>query len=248
MVQEIHFRKERRVPDRHYGVDGHIANTPELCYICNMSITVVKQEFPNGWDEFDTSFELFKARLDENGFKITSQKELYANEMILDARPHTDEITITRNGKSYTFSIDLETDLREGREFVRDIHFPVKQIKFTLPPDGDVHPICAAIEYWVRDLVNYLDGKPIEKRIFDTEKWERIRREEYAKAKRESDARWNDYLQHPEKYFGPPPRLVEPEIYPMATVAVQPVKEPVGLALALKFLCKDEPLFRKDRK
>lgn len=217
-----------------------------------MNITIVKQDFPNGWDEFDTSFDLFKARLDENGFKITSQKELSANEMILDARPHTDEITISRNGKSYTFRIELETDLRKGREFVRDIHFPLKQIKFTLPPDRDVHPICAAIEYWIRDLVNYLDGKPIEKRIFDTEKWDRIRREEYAKAKRESDARWNDYLQHPEKYFGPPPRLVEPELYPMATVAVQPLKEPVGLAFALKFLAQDHPLeatsFRKGRK
>ena len=217
-----------------------------------MSITIVKQDFPNGWDEFDTSFDLFKARLEENGFKITAQKELSANEMVLDARPHTDEITIARNGKSYTFRMELETDLRQGREFVRDIHFPVKQIKFTLPPDMDVDSICAAIEYWVRDLVNYLDGKPIEKRIFDNEKWDRIRWEEHAKAKRESDARWNDYLQHPEKYFGPPPRLVEPKLYPMATVAVQPLAEPVGLAFAMKYLAQDHPLeavsFRKGRK
>ena len=212
----------------------------------------MKQDFPNGWDEFDTSFDLFKARLDENGFKITAQKELSANEMVLDARPHTDEITISRNGKSYTFRIELETDLRQGREFVRDIHFPVKQIKFTLPPDMDVDSICAAIEYWVIDLVNYLDGKPIEKRIFDNEKWDRIRWEEHAKAKRESDARWNDYLQHPEKYFGPPPRLVEPKLYPMATVAVQPLAEPAGLAFAMKYLAQDHPLeavsFRKGQK
>ena len=217
-----------------------------------MSITIVKQDFPNGWDEFDTSFDLFKARLDENGFKITAQKERSADEMVLDARPHTDEITISRNGKSYTFRIELETDLLHGREFVRDIHFPVKQITFTPPPDRDVNPICAAIEYWVRDLVNYLDGKPIEKRIFDNEKWDRIRWEEHVKAKRESDTRWNDYLQHPEKYFGPPPRLVEPELYPMATVAVQPLAEPVGLAFALKFLSQDNPLesidFMKGRK
>lgn len=217
-----------------------------------MSITIVKKDFPNGWDEFDTSFDLFKARLDENGFKITSQKELSANEMVLDARPHTDEITISRNGKSFTFRIELETDLRHGREFVQDIHFPVKHVKFTIPPDRDVHPICAAIEYWVRDLVNYLDGKPIEKRIFDTEKWDRIRREEHAKAKQESDARWHDYLQHPEKYFGPPPRLVEPQLYPNDAVAVVPLSKPAGLAFAMKFLSQDNPLestgFRKGRK
>jgi len=166
--------------------------------------TYVKNDFPDGWDKFESSEELLKTRLEENGFKIVSQKELSADEMVLDARPHTDEVTLSRKGRQITLKIDFERDLRRGIEFVRDIHFNCKHVKFTEPPDRDIHPICAAIEYWVRDLVNYLDGKPIEKRQFDTEKWDKIRREEHFKAKQASEARWNDYLKHPEKYFGPP--------------------------------------------
>ena len=115
----------------------------------------------------------------------------------------------------------------------------------------DVDRKCAAVEYWVRDFVNFFYGRPVEKRNFDTEKWDKIRREEHLKAKQASEARWNDYLKHPEKYFGPPPRLVEPELYPNTTVAVVPTTKPQGLYFALKFLCQDKPLdtasFRKGK-
>lgn len=214
-------------------------------------LTYVKEDFPDGWDKFESSAELLFTRLEENGFKITSQKELSADHMVLDARPHTDQLTLSRKGRDITLKIDFERDLRRGIEFVRDIHFNSKQVKFIEPPDRDIHPVCAAIEYWVRDLVNYLDGKPVENRKFDTEKWDRIRREEHFKAKQASEARWNDYLKHPDKYFGPPPRIVEPQLYPNNTVAVIPTSKPVGLAFALKFL-DTEPLkstsFRKGKK
>lgn len=215
--------------------------------------TNVKNDFPNGWEEFNSSFDLLKTRLSENGFTIVGQKEITANEMVLDARPHSDIVTIERNGKVYTFYLDAERDLRGGREFVRDIQWlkighnskPVKEIQFTVPPDRDVRPVYAAIEYWVRDLVNYVDGKPVERRKFNHEHWDRLRREEHARVKRETEARWNDYLKHPENYPGPPPRLVEPQLYKGDVCKVIPTTEPVGLRFALKYLGMDVPRFSK---
>jgi len=34
--------------------------------------TYVKNDFPDGWDKFESSEELLKTRLEENGFKIVS--------------------------------------------------------------------------------------------------------------------------------------------------------------------------------
>lgn len=213
-----------------------------------MEYTIVKQDFPNGWNDA-TSMDLLTRLLNENGFKIVDSCEVYANEMVLDARPHTDIYTIEKDGKTYMFKMDMERDLRRDNEYVEGIEWfkigrnskPVKQIKFEVPPDRDVdHPICAAIEYWVQDVANYVNGKPLTERKFNYAYWEKIRKEEYAKIKAETEARYNDYLQHPEKYFGPPPRLVEPQLYDCQTVAVVPVDKPIGLAYALKGLVKDE--------
>ena len=205
--------------------------------------TIVKKEFPNGWQE--TPFELLLKRLDENGFKITDTKELSADEMVMDARPHTDTYTIEKDGRRFTFILNATKNLRNGKEILDSIggfktipHKGSKQIDFEIPPDRDVEGKCAAVEYWVRDLVNLFYGRPKEKRNFDYQHWDKIRREEYAKLKRESEARYQDYLKHPEKYFGPPPRLVEPQLYDMNTVAVVPHTEPQGLYFALKFLEK----------
>lgn len=219
-------------------------------------LTYVKEDFPDGWKE--TPFELLFKRLEENGFKITNQGELSANEMVMDARPHSDLYKIEKDGRCFSFVLNATRNLRNGEELLdsiggfKNISNKInKRVKFEIPPDRDVDGECAAVEYWVRDLVNYFYGKPVEKRKFDTEKWDRIRREEYAELKAKSEARWNDYLKHPDKYFGPPPRIVEPQLYPNTTVGVIPISKPVGLAFALKFL-DTEPLkstsFRKGKK
>ena len=223
----------------------------------NTVYTVVKNEFPNGWQE--TPFELLFKRLEENGFKTTNQGELSANEMVMDARPHSDLYKIEKDGRTFSFVLHATTNLRNGTEILdsiggfKNISNKInKRVEFEIPPDRDVEGKCAAVEYWVRDLVNYFYGRPVEKRNFNYQYWDKIRREEYAKLKEKSDARWNDYLKHPDKYFGPPPRLVEPELYPNTTVAVIPTTKPQGLAFALKFLAMDEPLkatsFRKGKK
>lgn len=223
----------------------------------NKEYTVVKNEFPDGWSE--TPFELLFKRLDENGFKITNQRELSADDMVLDARPHSDLYKIEKDGRYFSFVLNATTNLRNGTEILdsigdfKNISNKInKLIEFEIPPDRDVDGKCAAVEYWVRDLVNYFYGRPKETRRFNYEYWDKVRREEYAKLKAESEARYQDYLKHPEKYFGPPIRLVEPQLYDMKTVAVIPHTEPVGLALALKYLCKDNPLnaasFRKGKK
>ena len=134
-----------------------------------MEYTLVKQDFPNGWNDA-TTMDLLTRLLNENGFKIVDSCEVYANEMVLDARPHTDIYTIEKDGKTYTFKMDMERDLRRDNEYVQGIEWfkigrnskPVKQIKFEVPPDRDVeHPICAAIEYWVQDVANYVNGFPL---------------------------------------------------------------------------------------
>lgn len=213
-----------------------------------MEYTLVKQDFPNGWNDA-TTMDLLTRLLNENGFKIVDSYEVYANEMVLDARPHTDIYTIEKDGKTYTFKMDMERDLRRDNEYVEGIEWfkighnskPVKQIKFEVPPDRDIeHPICAAIEYWVQDVANYVNGKPLTERKFNYAYWEKIRKEEHDRIKAVTEARYNDYLQHPEKYFGPPLRLVEPQLYDCQTVAVVPVDKPIGLAYALKHLVKDE--------
>ena len=208
--------------------------------------TIVKQDFPNGWKD-DTTMDLLVRLLSENGFQITDTKELSANEMVLDARPHTDICTIEKDGRTFRFQLHATTDLRRDKEHVDSIDWltlgmsskPVKEVQYVEPPDRDVDRRCAAIEYWVRDLANYVAGKPVEKRKFNHKYWEKIRHEEYLRVKAESEARWQDYLKHPDKYFGPPPRLVEPQLYDAKTVAVVPTTEPVGLAFALRYLEKD---------
>ena len=223
----------------------------------NTEYTVVKNEFPNGWKE--TPFELLFKRLEENGFKTTNQGELSADDLVMDARPHSDLYKIEKDGRYFSFVLHATRDLRNGNEILdsiggfKNISNKInKRVEFEIPPDRDVNRKCAAVEYWVRDLVNFFYGRPVEKRNFDYEYWDKIRREEYAKLKAESEARYQDYLKHPDKYFGPPPRLVEPELYPNTTVAVVPTTKPQGLYFALKFLCQDKPLdtasFRKGKK
>lgn len=219
--------------------------------------TMVKTEFPNGWKE--TPFELLLKRLEENGFSIKEKHEVAADEMVMDARPHADIYVIEKDGRQFSFQIGLTRDLRHGEEHLDGIGWfkprysgKASPVKFEIPPDRDVEGKCAAVEYWVRDLVNYFYGRPVEKRNFNYQYWDKVRREEYAELKAKSEARWNDYLKHPDKYFGPPPRLVEPELYPNTTVAVIPTTKPQGIAFALKFLAMDEPLkttsFRKGKK
>lgn len=223
----------------------------------NTEFTMVKNEFPNGWEE--TPFELLFKRLEENGFKTTNQGELSADELVMDARPHSDLYKIEKDGRYFSFVLHATRNLRNGEEILdsiggfKNISNKInKRVEFEIPPDRDVDRKCAAVEYWVRDLVNYFYGRPVEKRNFNYEYWDKIRREEFAKLKAQSEARYQDYLKHPEKYFGPPPRLVEPELYPNTTVAVVPTTEPKGLYFALKFLCQDKPLetasFRKCKK
>ena len=223
----------------------------------NTEYTVVKNEFPNGWKE--TPFELLFKRLEENGFKTTNQGELSADDLVMDARPHSDLYKIEKDGRYFSFVLHATRDLRNGNEILdsiggfKNISNKInKRVEFEIPPDRDVNRKCAAVEYWVRDLVNFFYGRPPEKRNFNYEYWDKIRREEYAKLKAESEARYQDYLKHPDKYFGPPPRLVEPELYPNTTVAVVPTTKPQGLYFALKFLCQDKPLdtasFRKGKK
>jgi hypothetical protein len=219
-------------------------------------LTYVKNDFPDGWKE--TPFELLFKRLEENGFKTTNQGELSANEMVMDARPHSDLYKIEKDGRCFSFVLNATTNLRNGAELLdsiggfKNISNKInKRVEFEIPPDRDVDGKCAAVEYWVRDLVNYFYGRPVEKRKFDTEKWDKIRREEYAELKAKSDARWNDYLKHPDKYSGPPPRIVEPQLYPNTIVGVIPISKPQGLAFALKFLDTEplsKTLLRKGKK
>lgn len=165
--------------------------------------------------------------------------------MVLDARPHTDTYTIEKDGRRFTFILNATRNLRNGTENLDSIggfkNIPNKinkLIEFKLPPDMDVDAKCAAVEYWVRDLVNYFYGRPAEKRNFNYKYWEHVRFEERARIKRETEARFQDYLKHPDKYVGPPPRLVEPQRYDIKNVKAIPTTKPRGLAFALKYLMK----------
>ena len=215
--------------------------------------TYVKNEFPNGWKE--TPFELLLKRLEENGFKTTNHGELSADDMVMDARPHSDVYKIEKDGRTFSFVLHATRNLRNGDEILDYIggfktipHKGSKQIEFEIPPDRDVDGKCAAVEYWVRDLVNLFYGRPVEKRNFDYQYWDKVRREEYAKIKAETEARYQDYLKHPDKYFGPPPRMVEPQLYPNNTVAVIPTSKPRGIAFALKYLDTEPLKFSKGKK
>ena len=207
----------------------------------NSEFTVVKNEFPTGWKE--TPFELLLKRLDENGFSIKETHEVAADELVRDARPHDDIYVIEKDGRQFTFKISLTRDLRHGKEHLDSIGWfkprcsgKAAPLKFEIPPDRDVDGVCAAVEYWVRDLVNYFYGRPAEKRNFNYKYWEHVRFEERARIKRETEARYQDYLKHPDKYFGPPFRIVEPQLYDANTVKVIPTSKPQGLAFALKDL------------
>ena len=204
---------------------------------------MVKTEFPNGWQE--TPFELLLKRLDENGFSIKETKEVAADEMVMDARPHADIYVIEKDGRQFTFQIGLTRDLRHDKENLDGIGWfkprysgKASPVKFEIPPDMDVDRKCAAVEYWIRDITNYFYGKPLETRKFNYPHWEKVRFEEHARIKRETEARYQDYLKHPEKYPGPPPRLVEPQLFDMKSVGVIPTHKPMGIAFALKYLKK----------
>ena len=199
--------------------------------------TVVKNDFPNGWPD-ESAMDLLMRLLSENGFSIKEKNEVSADEMVLDARPHTDVYTIEKDGRKFSFELSATTNLRNGQEQLDGIGWfkPSKSIKFEIPPDMDVDAECAAVEYWIRDLTNFFYGKPLEVRKFNYSYWKTVRHEEFIKLKAESEARYQDYLAHPEKYFGPPPRLVEPQMYPNSIVGVIPMSEPVGLAFALRYL------------
>ena len=205
--------------------------------------TVVKNEFPNGWSE--TPFELLLKRLDENGFSIKETNEVAADEMVMDARPHADIYVIEKDGREFRFQIGLTRDLMHDKEHLDGIGWfkssyagKAAPIKFEIPPDQDVDAKCAAVEYWIRDITNYFYGRPAEKRNFNYKYWEKVRHEEYLRVKAESEARYQDYLKHPDKYFGPPLRLVEPKLYDAKTVKVIPLGKPCGLDFALKYLMK----------
>ena len=207
----------------------------------NSELTVVKNEFPNGWKE--TPFELLLKRLSENGFSIKETTEVAADEMVMDARQHADIYVIEKDGRKFSFVLNATRNLRNGKETLDSIgafkNIPNKinkLIAFEIPPDMDIDAKCAAVEYWVRDLVNYFYGRPAENRNFNYKYWEHVRFEERARIKRETEARYQDYLKHPDKYFGPPPRLVEPQLYDANTVKVIPTSKPQGLAFALKYL------------
>ena len=89
---------------------------------------------------------------------------------------------------------------------------------------------------YVRSKTNHPVRRPAEKRNFNYKYGEHVRFEERARIKRETEARYQDYLKHPDKYFGPPPRLVEPQLYPNTAVRVIPTSKPQGLDFALKYL------------
>ena len=204
---------------------------------------MVKNEFPNGWSE--TPFELLLKRLSENGFSIKETTEVAADEMVMDARQHADIYVIEKDGRKFSFILNATRNLRNGKETLDSIgafkNIPNKinkLIAFEIPPDMDIDAKCAAVEYWVRDLVNYFYGRPAEKRNFNYKYWEKVRHEEYLRVKAESEARYQDYLKHPDKYFGPPLRLVEPKLYDAKTVKVIPLGKPCGLDFALKYLMK----------
>ena len=208
-----------------------------------IEFTMVKNEFPNGWSE--TPFELLLKRLSENGFSIKETTEVAADEMVMDARQHADIYVIEKDGRKFSFILNATRNLRNGKETLDSIgafkNIPNKinkLIAFEIPPDMDIDAKCAAVEYWVRDLVNYFYGRPAEKRNFNYKYWEKVRHEEYLRVKAESEARYQDYLKHPDKYFGPPLRLVEPKLYDAKTVKVIPLGKPCGLDFALKYLMK----------
>lgn len=208
-----------------------------------IEFTMVKNEFPNGWSE--TPFELLLKRLSENGFSIKETTEVAADEMVMDARQHADIYVIEKDGRKFSFVLNATRNLRNGKETLDSIgafkNIPNKinkLIAFEIPPDMDIDAKCAAVEYWVRDLVNYFYGRPAEKRNFNYKYWEKVRHEEYLRVKAESEARYQDYLKHPDKYFGPPLRLVEPNLYDAKTVKVIPLGKPCGLDFALKYLMK----------
>lgn len=189
----------------------------------NSEFTVVKNEFPNGWKE--TPFELLFKRLDENGFSIKATHEVAADENVMDARPHADIYVIEKDGREFRFQIGLTRDLRHDKENLDGIGWfkasyagKAAPVKFEIPPDQDVDAKCAAVEYWIRDITNYVNGTPLETRKFNYEYWEKVK--------------------HPDKYFGHPLRLVEPKLYDAKTVKVIPTTKPKGLAFARKYLMK----------
>ena len=149
-----------------------------------IEFTMVKNEFPNGWSE--TPFELLLKRLSENGFSIKETTEVAADEMVMDARQHADIYVIEKDGRKFSFVLNATRNLRNGKETLDSIgafkNIPNKinkLIAFEIPPDMDIDAKCAAVEYWVRDLVNYFYGRPAEKRNFNYKYWEKVRHEEY---------------------------------------------------------------------
>ena len=74
------------------------------------------------------------------------------------------------SGRCFSFVINASRNLRNGTEIYflildsnggfKNISNKInKRIKFEIPPDRDVDGKCAAVEYWVRDRVNYFYGR-----------------------------------------------------------------------------------------
>ena len=106
-----------------------------------IEFTMVKNEFPNGWEE--TPFELLFKRLEENGFKTTNQGELSANEMVMDARPHSDLYKIEKDGRYFSFVLHATRNLRNGEEILDSIggfknisNRINKRVEFEIPQTG----------------------------------------------------------------------------------------------------------------
>ncbi len=64
------------------------------------------------------------------------------------------------SGRCFSFVINASRNLRNGTEILdsnggfKNISNKInKRIKFEIPPDRDVDGKCAAVEYWVRELV-----------------------------------------------------------------------------------------------
>ena len=127
-----------------------------------------KKEFPDGWKE--TPLELLVKRLGENGFTIKEKLEVAdVDDSAPGTRTHADVYIIERDGREFRFLLGATTNFRDGSERLDGIGWfkpsmagRPSPIKFEQPADRAAGPMCAAVEHWVRDVVNLYYGKPAE--------------------------------------------------------------------------------------
>ncbi len=127
-----------------------------------------KKEFPDGWKE--TPLELLVKRLGENGFVIKEKlKVADVDDSAPGTRTHADVYIIERDGREFRFLLGATTNFRDGFERLDGIGWfkpsmagRPSPIKFEQPADRAAGPMCAAVEHWVRDVVNLYYGKPAE--------------------------------------------------------------------------------------